>query len=245
MAPDCRQTCLICLFKQIVYPSMKINLTFITFVFVLCLKANAQTNEAETNTFLLGLNDVKDFTPQQQEIGYYMRNVSLHHVVIPEILPASEDTNDIWGNQTNELLLSIRFRKDKYVIGEEIPAISILRNLETNSKDLMVTDSPSIFLTFVIHNGTNEYLPKQQNQRFRPPFAPRHGFMNLTLKPRGEMEIVYDLNEFYDLKAPGEYTVRALCRIYSPETKTPIYEVSSGTTSFQLAEKPPSASGAP
>ncbi len=228
---------------------MKINLALIILVFVyhfmFCLRVEAQTNEAETNTFLLGLNDVKDFTPQQQEMGYYMRNVSLHHVVIPEILPASEDTNDIWGEETNGLLVSIRFRKDKYVMGEVIPAISILRNLETNSKDLMVTDSPSFFLTFVIHNGTNEYLPKQLNQRLRPPFAPRHGFMNLTLKPRGEMEIVHDLNEFYDLKEPGQYSVQALCRIYSPETKNPLYEVSSGTTSFQLVEKPPSANGAP
>ncbi len=71
------------------------------------------------------------------------------------------------------------------------------------------------------------------------------GFMNWTLGLRSEKEIVLDMNEFYDLKVPGTYTVQAFCQIYSPETKTPVYQVSSGTTSFQLLEKPPSTNGTP
>ena len=224
---------------------MKIDLTIIILVFLLCFQAGAQTNGIETNTFLLELNDVMDFTAQGQEIGYYTRNVSLHHAVIPEILPASEDTNDIWGSETNGLLLSIRFRKDTYVMGETIPAISIFRNLETNSQTLTVTDSPSVFLTFVVWNGPNKCFPKQNKKQFRPPFMSPKGFMNWTLGLRSEKEIVLDMNEFYDLKVPGTYTVQAFCQIYSPETKTPVYQVSSGTTSFQLLEKPPSTNGTP
>ena len=64
---------------------MKINLILVPFFFVfnfmICLQVEAQTNGVATNTFLLGPNDVMDFTAQGQEKGYYTRNVSLHHTV--------------------------------------------------------------------------------------------------------------------------------------------------------------------
>jgi hypothetical protein len=65
--------------------------------------------------------------------------------------------------------------------------------------------------------------------------------MNGTWDARSEKEFVIDLNTIFDLNQPGEYTAKVICRIYSPVTKTPLYEVSSGTTSFRIVEKPPSA----
>jgi hypothetical protein len=65
----------------------------------LCLRADAQTNNqysniTTTNVFSLSPNDFHDWSGQEE--SYYYSSLS-QHIVLPETLPASEDTNDIWG----------------------------------------------------------------------------------------------------------------------------------------------------
>jgi hypothetical protein len=93
--------------------------------------------------------------------------------------------------------------------------------------------------------GTNGYLPERKRETNLPRTAfeyrlsPPHGLMSGTWDARSEKEFVMDLNKIFEFSQPGEYTARVICRIYSPSTKSPLYEVSSGTTTFQIVEKPP------
>lgn len=228
---------------------MKINLIIIRLLLIhslaLCFVATAQSGPSasiSTNTYSLGQNDIWDETWQEE--GYWTRSL-IHHFVMPETLPTDQDTNGNWGLATNGLQLSLRFRRQEYVIGEVIPAISILRNLESQPQTLLLTNSQSMFLTFLIQRDTNAtYLPEvikpipQPTDIYMPISGPPSGLDAWKWEARSEKEIVLKLNRIFDLNQTGEYTVRVICRIYSPDTRLPLYEVSSGTTSFRIVPKP-------
>jgi hypothetical protein len=232
---------------------MKTNIVIIRWFFFFLLafygKAQAQTNDQYsadilTNEFSLSQNNIFDFIGDEQ--GHYVDCV-VNHKVMPETLPATEDPNGNWGPVTNGLQLSVRFtRGDKYTVSDIMPAMAVLRNLEPSNRALLLTNSPSFFIAYTVR-GKNGYL-SQRKEETRPRTtdyaslpSPRYGLSNLIFDARSEKAIVIDLNRLFDLSLPGEYSVQAICRIYSPVTKLPLYEVSSGTTSFQIVEKPPAA----
>lgn len=230
--------------------SMKIRLALIQLLFVISIafstRANAQTNSqdsvnAVTNTFSLDRNDVRDFAGYEE--AHYLRHL-VHGEVMSELLPASQDTNGNWGPVTNGLQLSLRFmRHDKLFIGSVMPATTVLRNLEPYIQTLLLTNSLSLYISFLVRD-TNGYVPERKYEVHYPangtmpiPALP-HGLENWIFKARSEKILEVDLNHLFDLSQPGEYSVQAICRVYSPDTKVPIYEVSSGTISFQIFNKP-------
>lgn len=211
------------------------------------LQGKAQTNqqqftEPSTNVYFLSPGDIRDQTWQEYE--YYIDALQ-HGVVVPEVLPASQDTNDLWGSITNGFQLSIRFRKREYGTGDVVPAISILRNLEAFSKTVLLTNSRSLYLTFSVRLGTNDVAEREETRlyptiAYKEGFsilgAPR-GFMTWKWNPRSEKELVLDLGRIFDLSHPGEYSVQAVCWIYSPTTRLPIHKISSGVASFRIVKE--------
>lgn len=229
---------------------MKTSTNVISFVLIamLCASAMAQATDQSfaTNTFSFDRNGFLDETLKEE--GYYAHNM-ITHTVMPETLPANLDTNDIWGFETNGLQLSIRLRNTNYIAGDVVPVITIVRNLDPNPKTLLLTNSPSLFLSFLVRRGTGEYLHEriipiiQQKEIYEPVPSSPYGFLNFSLSPRCQREVVQDLNKIFDLNQSGLYSVQAICRVYSPETKAPLFEVSSGITSFKIVEKPKPAAG--
>jgi hypothetical protein len=228
---------------------MKTNIViihcFFVFLLAFCSEVQAQANDQYfTNAFSLSQNDIRDFIGDEQ--GHYVDCI-MNHKVMPETLPATEDTNGNWGPVTNGLQLSVRFtRGGKYTIGDIIPVMVVLRNLQPSVRTLLLTNSSSLFMGYALR-GTNGYLPKRKGEG-RPRMtdyasmpSPRYGLSNWTFNARSEKVVVIDLNKFFDLSQPEEYSVQAVCRVYSPATKLPLYEVSSGTTSFRIVEKPSTA----
>jgi len=214
-----------------------------------CFRADAQTNsqyyaDTLTNAFSLDRNDVRDFVGYEK--AHYYRHLVDGEVML-ELLQASQDTNGNWGPETNGLQLSLRLmRHDKLFAGSIVPAATVLRNLELYARTLLLTNSLSLYISFKVR-GTNGYLPERKYERYYPeigtmpiPALP-HGLINWNWSTRSEKILEVDLNKFFDLSQPGEYSVRAICRVYSPATKLALYEVSSGTTSFQIIERSPPA----
>jgi hypothetical protein len=216
------------------------------------LQGRAQTNqqklpETSTNVYFLSSYDIRDQTWQEYE--YYI-NALQHGVVVPEELPASQDTNDLWGPITNGFQLSIRFRKREYGRGDVVPAISILRNLEAFSKTVLLTNSRSLYLTFSVRHGTNDVAEREEPRQY-PTIVYKegfsilgtpHGFTTWKWNPRSEKELVLDLNGIFDLSRPGEYSVKSVCWVYSPSTRLPIHKISSGVASFRIVQRPATAS---
>ena len=212
---------------------------------------NSQYSQTATNVFSIYQNDIYDeIGDEQKRYANYIRYAEK----LPELLPSDQDTNGNWGSITNGLQLSLRFLHDKqYTVGGVVPAMIVLRNLQMDSRTILVTNSPSYFLNFIVNSETNR-LAEREERILEPSHnnitgsalpSPPQGLQKLNCRAASEKIVVLNLGKNFDFKQPGEYTVQVLCRVYSPETKTPIYEVSSGVTSFHLVEKPPSASGAP
>jgi hypothetical protein len=220
----------------------------------ICAGADAQIDypspmASRTNVFSLGPDDIRDEAGSEQAhyIQYY-----LHHFPAPETLQADLDTNGNWGAITNGFQLSLRFRKNHYVIGETIPAVGILRNVQGHSQSLLLTNSPSIFLKFVVFYGTNALLQIPNESEKLPSIvytdgsampSPPKGLLEWTFEAKSEKEVAIDLKRFYSLTNSGTYTAKAICGVYSPTTKSVLYEVESGTASFSLVKATNSASG--
>lgn len=203
--------------------------------------------DAPTNRFSVGQNEIWDEIGDER--AAYERR-AFYGVVMPETLPASQDTNDLWGVETNGFQLSLRIPGREYVVGGTVPAVTVLRNLEPYPQTLIVTNSRSLFLSFKFYLGTNECFPKPENSKKpkKPMFVvadaqselqPPVGYWELEWGARSERISELNLSRFFDSTQPGEYTVRAVCRVYSPTNQMPLYEISSGTASFRLLPKPP------
>jgi hypothetical protein len=217
-----------------------------------CVQTEAQTNEQQdarlwTNTFSLTQNDIRDFEKYADVESHYVR-YRVYGEAMPEFLPADQDTNGNWGPITNGLQLSLRFtRGNKYIIGDAIVAETVLRNLQPYPQTLLLTNSWAMYMTFLVRNETNGCPPERKREVYRPrddyepPSLPPSGFLSWPLDARSERIIAIDLNALFDLSKQGKYSVTAICRVYSPVTKLPIYEISSGAVSFTINEKPPSA----
>jgi hypothetical protein len=231
---------------------MKINLAFIclffAFTFAISTQIKAQTNlssfkNALTNTFSVSRNDIWDEFGDEQLV--YDRWL-ISGQAAPEMLPADLDTNDLWGAETNGFQLSLRVSKPEYIAGGRVQAVTVFRNLESHPQTLLVTNSQPPFVSFVFYLGTNKCLagPKkrQVSRDFRyygMPEASISGYVELGLGARSEKIDDLNLGDFFDSTQPGDYSVRAICRVYSPDTKVPLYEISSGTATFRLLPKPP------
>lgn len=235
--------------KRIYHRSMKTNLKLLlpSLIVIWCCEICAQIGiqqsvDSPANTFSLDRNDIRGEC-RDQEYWNYTRHL-MDHTVVPETLPADQDTNDLWGPPTNGMQLSVRFRNNEYTVSEGIPVISILRNLEPYSRTLTLTDSPTYYVTFLVNYGTNGLLPERKFKEYHLEDysdmpSPPSGYFAWGWTGRSEKELVLDLNGHFNMDKPGNYFVRAVCRVYSPTNKMPLYEISSGTASFRLLPRPP------
>ncbi len=225
-----------------------VNCLFFVLAIAFCFQMKSQTNSQlyqslSTNTFSLSQRDIRDWVGDEEE--HFVGGLQ-DHLALPETLPSDQDINGNWGLMTNGLQLSLRFtRHGQFFVGSIVPAMAVFRNLEPYTRTLLLTNSSSLFITYLVRLGTNGYLPerKQGSQSatdvsIEP--SPLRGFFSWIFNARSEKIVVVDLNQLFDLSQPGEYSVQAICRVYSPTTKAPIFEVSSGIVTFQILKKPPS-----
>lgn len=207
-----------------------------------CLCAYGQEDNRSdaslTNVFSLSQSDIKDETGQEE--SYYV-NCLIHHVIMPETLPSDLDTNGNWGPQTNGLQLSLRFRDKSYALGGKVPALIILRNIETNSRPLLLTNSSSFYVQILVRDGADRYL----QQRIEPAVKRTHDFSPIPSFPSGlaswefdgksEKALVLNLNRILYFNKTGHYTATAICRVYSPTDQSVSYEVVSGSAAFTIS----------
>jgi hypothetical protein len=199
----------------------------------------AENPRPVTNSFSLVASDVWDETGN--EYAYFAKHAALGEV-IPEVLPANSDLKGNWGAETNGLQLSLRFRRNEYTQGEAIPAIVIFRNLESDTRKLLVTNSSALYFKFLVRFGTNELVlePRDQLKRHDTDLSsapsPPQGIVSFDLKPKSERVAVLKLDRIFDLSRVGGYHVSVQCRIFTSATNIPSFEVASGDTVFRIVE---------
>ena len=159
--------------------------------------------------------------------------------VIPEILPAEQDAAGHWGQETNGLQLSLRFRQAEFARGEPVRAVLLLRNLCATQQ--LITYFPDLASGFHyrIKHGTNTVawspaLPKREDGG--GPFS-----FSRKLKPHTEAFFTEPLETFFDLKEPGEYSIVAERIIPSKGLKE--HDVVSGEATFRIVETAANSNG--
>ena len=219
---------------------MKANLETILLILLLAVApyahADGQPGVAQTNAFRLSENDIRDEIGEEE--SYYV-NCLIHHISMPETLPSELDTNGNWGTETNGLQMSLRFRHKQYTIGDQVPAVIILRNLQPNTRILLLTNSSSCHFTLLLRYGSSQFLPEKEDQIIER----RHYYVPLSGVPSGisktefagksEKMVALDLRRVFDLNQAGSYKATAICWVYSSDTNV-LYEVESGSASFTL-----------
>jgi hypothetical protein len=95
----------------------------------------------------------------------------------------------------------------------------------------------------MVSQGTNALLSKRREKTKSAETddsimpSPPSGLITWQWKPKSEKEIVLNLRNFFDFQQTGNYSIRAVCEVYSPITKMPAFMVSSDNTSFQIVKE--------
>jgi hypothetical protein len=179
---------------------------------------------AESNTYLV--------VSIADESGYenaYYRSRLLHRERIPEILPASQDTNGNWGLPTDGLQLSVRFRRHGFVQKEPVAAVIILRNLNSQPRDMWSYNIPT---EVTLRHGTNTSTWTRPKPNIPVDDPPGHPY---RLEGKSEELTTARLDRLFNLEQPGEYSVQVRAtqlRSNGPGTTN----VVSGVATFRIEE---------
>lgn len=166
-----------------------------------------------------------------EEAIYYKSRLQ-HGEIIPEILPANQDTNGNWGVSMEEWQLSARFRRHEFLTNEPVWAVIILRNLNSTSRTVALSDHS---YKYILLQGTNKFIheiktPPRDQQREDSS----ESWYAINMKGEGLM--VVHLKDYFDLSHPGEYSFQAQIRVPKLDGKG-YSNVISGKASFQIVRR--------
>ena len=173
---------------------------------------------------------------------------------ISEIMPVEIDTNGNWGDPVDDLSLSARFRQNQFIEGKEVPVLIILRNSGTSIRSWWRNNAPDYGYQFTLTYGTNSLIWERPQQ---PPVTKDYYQRMHDLGVRGdhlreEVEegdpflckaephtedlTILDLNRFFDLHQPGQYSLKV--QITAPNLTGGTTNVVSGVSIFEIVQSP-------
>lgn len=180
----------------------------------------------------------------EDEMNHYVERAR-KLAFIPEIMPVEQDTNGNWGALTADMQLSARFRKREYIQGDKVPVLVILRNAGETTRTWWRNALPDMGFHFTLYYGTNtatwfrpqkEKLPRAKWQGGEP-FANMDPYYSGS-SPHMEEFTGVDINRFFDVSQPGEYSLQVQIQVPTVDGKG-ITNIISGTAKFEIVEKKP------
>jgi hypothetical protein len=213
----------------------------------LCPAQSTDRTKSITNSFHICFSG--------RDSGFEVEHYAVRQAIgakIPEILPSAQDSEGHWGEPTNGLQVSLRFRRGEFLRGEPVQAVAILRNLFPTTRTLVMTNGPGYEngVSFIVCFGTNELLSLRPEEpgRFRTTGAPSNpdfgnsfptllvGLGQWDLSGMAEKLIAVNLDRFFDLTRPGDYSVQAVYPVFGSETNPERSNVVSGKVSFRRVD---------
>lgn len=178
---------------------------------------------------------------QEQELGYYFSNTPPAHNPIPELMAAEQDTNGNWGATIDEMQLSLRFHKVKFIQGELVPAYIILRNVGLKERHWHRNALPDNGYQFSLKHGTN-ILTWFRPQKPCLPVIFSGGMYEgdpyaFNAYPHTQSLTAVYLNRFFDLSQPGQYSLQVQIAVPTMNEQGTT-NVVSGTAVFEITPKP-------
>ena len=263
---------------QICLLSMKTKITFTILTVCLCAicsKGFSQTNYSATNTMhfeiLVGAGakipqgiSITNFYPgsypfnriagenENDELMNYIFERAGKRKPIPEIMPVEIDTNGNWGEEVNELRLSVRFQHDQFDQGKKVPVYIIVRNLGISTNAWWRNGPPDYGYQFTLSYNTNTIIWRRPQQHHLTEadyekmgvfgrMGDRHGDdpegddpFWCKAEPHTEDLTVLDLNRFFDLHQPGQYSLQI--QITVPDLTGGTTNVVSGICTFEIVQ---------
>ena len=180
---------------------------------------------------------------QNDEFQDYITKIVHDRKVIPEILPAEQDTNGNWGLPTDGMQLSVRFRQTDFLSGQMVPAYIILRNLSNTKRQWWRNALPDNGYLFILTHGTNtiNWVRPQShpsNDRYFSGSATEADPYKYVAEPKTQSLTIVYLNRFYDLGQPGLYSLQVQIQVPTLDGKETT-NVLSGTATFTIKNSTP------
>jgi len=150
-----------------------------------------------------------------------------------ESRPADEDPEGHWGPVTNGLQLSIRFEKTKYVTGEPITAILLIRNVSDKQESYpraFIGKQPSPIEVTVL-KGDKQLELKDKNGLLVVSAT------EVSLHPQSQHKYEVKLDHFFDLSQVGEYDVQAHLDMLVPGQREK-HKLVSGRATIAITNSP-------
>ena len=161
-----------------------------------------------------------------EDAQYYYRHG--HGDNISEILPAPQDPTGNWGEPTDGLQLSLRFRRHEYLPKEQVVAVIIARNLGLPTRRASGDERD---YQFTLQFGTNTIVWKQPEPEYISNVSDP-----LILKAKMEGVNLVWLNQLFDLSQLGKYALQVQTTVLASDGKG-MTNLVSGTATFEIVKK--------
>jgi hypothetical protein len=172
-----------------------------------------------------------------READHYESNRRNHEIIIPEVLPASQDPAGNWGQPSDGMQLSLRFPHREFLQQEgKVYGIIILRNLSSSPHRVGFFGPHDYHYT--LRHGTNTiHWPDPPTSNMLRVSTGNEVYIP-SLKGHSEVVVIIWVNQrLFDLKEPGEYSLEAELTTIPASSGNGMTNVVSGTATFKIVKE--------
>lgn len=199
------------------------------------LSVNAQTaNQTTVDTFPIKPIGLASDTQEGRfngNMGYFYNAENTNFTSLETL--ASRDVHHHWGASSNELKISVWFKKNEFLSGDSIICAVLVRNVGNTAKTLLVSDK---MWQFTLRHGTNIIKWQRTADDDFEKTRVDNGVFTFQIDPKTDGLLAAHINRFFPLTETGDYSIQVEMRVQAPNTRS-AFSIVSGEARFSIVDK--------